>query len=44
LLDPQEAGRMMRQVGPSRFSHLIDALVQQAIAGGGTAAGRGVNQ
>jgi hypothetical protein len=44
LLDPQEAGRMMRQVGPSRFSHLIDALVQQAIAGGGTIAGRGVNQ
>jgi hypothetical protein len=44
LLDPQEAGRMMRQVGPSRFSHLIDALVQQAIAGGGTVAGRGVNQ
>ncbi len=44
LLNPQEAGRMMRQVGPSRFQAMIDALIQQSIAGGGAAAGQSVNQ
>ena len=41
MLNPAEAGRMMQQVGPSRFSALIDALIQQASVGGGTVAGRG---
>jgi hypothetical protein len=40
LLNPQEAARMMRQVGPSRFAQIIDAMIQQGSAGAGVVAGR----
>lgn len=40
LLDPQKAGQIMRKVGPSRYSQIIDQLMQQGSGAAGTAAGR----
>lgn len=40
ILNPQEAARLMQQVGPSRFNNIVDAILQQTIASGGTAAGQ----
>ena len=40
LLDPQKAAQLMRQVGPSRYSKIVDAMTQQASGAAGTAVGR----
>lgn len=40
LLNPQEAARMMRQVGPSRYQQIIDSLMQQGSGMAGAVAGR----
>lgn len=40
MLNPKEAARIMMQAGPSRYSHIIDALIQQGVGGAGAAAGQ----
>lgn len=40
LLDPQKAAQLMRQVGPSRYGKIVDAMTQQASGAAGTTVGR----
>jgi hypothetical protein len=40
LMNPQAAAQMMRQVGPSRYAAIIDAMTKQASGAAGTTVGR----
>jgi hypothetical protein len=40
LMNPQAAAQMMRQVGPSRYAAIIDAITNQAAGAAGTTVGR----
>ena len=40
LMNPQEAARLMQQVGPSKYAAIIDAMTQQASGAAGTTVGR----
>lgn len=40
LMDPKTAAQVMRQVGPSQYQAILDAMTRQAIGAAGTTAGR----